>query len=288
MSDGTEREEKEHIIKEETSWEEMLERLEREKEQSGAAPEEEGNGKDKDQMRDSTNGTDGRSVGMGTIEKPDEDEQRESQHGDEARKSDENKMSAEKERNRITREKGEKKAPMQKRSKRSRKELLDLLSEQEGALQKVRDELENIKQELAIKDDKLLRMVAEFENYKKRTRREWELHQKRANAELIKDILGILDDFERAFEASDEAGDHFRSGINLIYSGLLEVLGRAGLTEVEAEKLEFNPQYHEAMGEMESDEVEEGYIAQVVQKGYKLHDQLLRPAKVIVAKSKGS
>lgn len=286
MSNGTEREEKEHVIKEEASWEETLERLEGE--QSGSAPHVEGNGKNGDSLRDSPDDTDGCSVGMDTLQGLEEDEQRESQNGIETRKGSEDKTPAEKERNRITREEGGKTAPMQKRSKRSRKELIDLLSEQEEALREVRDELENVKQELAIKDDKLLRMIAEFENYKKRTRREWELHQKRATAELIKDILGILDDFERAFEASDDAGAHFRSGIQLIYSGLLEVLGRAGLTEVEAEKLEFDPQYHEALGEVESEEVAEGRIVQVVQKGYKLHDQLLRPAKVIVAKLKGS
>lgn len=288
MSDGTERQKKEHVIKEETSWEEMLEHLEEDGEQSGSAPHAEENGTDEVPSRDGSVETEGRSVDMDSDRRAEEKGRRKLQNADGTREGDSGKPPEGEERDRITQEEREKTAPMQKRIKRSRKELIDLLSEREEALREVRDELENIKQELAIKDDKLLRMIAEFENYKKRMRREWELHQKRANADLIKDILGILDDFERAFEASDDAGEHFRSGIKLIYSGLLEVLGRAGLTEVEAEKQEFDPQYHEALGEMETDEVAEGRIVQVVQKGYKLHDQLLRPAKVIVAKLKGS
>ncbi len=288
MSDGTERKKKEHVIKEGASWEEMLEHLEEDDKQSGSAPQVEENKKDEAPSRDDSIETEGSSFSMDSDRRPDEDGRRESQHAGGTPEGDVDKPPEEGERDRVTGETREKAAPMQKRIKRSRKELIDLLSKREEALQQMQNELENIKQELAIKNDKLLRMVAEFENYKKRTRREWELHQKRANAGLIKDILGILDDFERAFEASEDAGEHFRSGIKLIYSGLLEVLGREGLAEVEAEKLAFDPQYHEALGEMETDEVAEGSIVRVVQKGYTLHDQLLRPAKVIVAKLKGS
>ena len=290
MSDGKERGEKEHVINEDESWEETLKHLvddgvdakgrsEREDEapDSGSAEECEGEGApgydDERQEKEEE-----------SIER-EREEMLEQDMVKQKESSGEETVPPETEQDRAGHTKRDR-AAAQKRIKKSRKELLDILEQLEGELEKTREELGNIKQEFAIKEDKLLRMVAEFENYRKRTRREWELHQKRANADLIKDILGILDDFERAFEASDDSGEHFRSGVKLIYSGLLDVMGRAGLAEVEAENRLFDPQYHEAMGEMESDEVEAGFVAKVVQKGYMLRDQLLRPAKVIVAKVK--
>jgi molecular chaperone GrpE len=129
-------------------------------------------------------------------------------------------------------------------------------------------------------------MAAEFENYKKRTRREWDLLQKKATADLLNDLLAVLDDFERAFEAAGEKGDHFFSGIKMIHSRFVEILGRAGLSEIEAKGRPFDPQFHEAMGEAESEGTEEGSVVNVVQKGYMVRDQLLRPARVIIAKKK--
>ena len=170
--------------------------------------------------------------------------------------------------------------------KTSKKELLELIQRKNEMLKRMGDEIDQRKKELKNKEDKLLRMAAEFENYKKRTRREWELLEQKAKAELITDILGVLDDFDRALEALGEREDHVADGVKLIVSSLKDVLWRVGVEEVEAFESRFDPQYHEAVGEVESDEVEEGSVAHVVQKGYKLKDMLLRPAKVIVAKKK--
>ncbi|MCK4237013.1 MAG: nucleotide exchange factor GrpE [Candidatus Krumholzibacteria bacterium] len=166
----------------------------------------------------------------------------------------------------------------------NRKELLELIRRKNEMLQKMENVIKEAAQDLKNKDDKIVRMAAEFENYKKRTRREWELHQKKAGAELITNILGILDDFDRAMETVREKEDHFHSGIRMIFTGLIDVLKRAGLKEIEAQSRLFDPNFHEAVGEIESDEVESGHVANVVQKGYMLYDQLLRPARVIVAK----
>lgn len=166
------------------------------------------------------------------------------------------------------------------------KDLAELLKKKNEMLQELnKSNLENEKL-LAIKEDKLLRLAAEFENYKKRTRREWDLHQKNANAELLSDMLGVLDDFDRAFAASEDTGDHFHSGIRMIFSQLMDVLRKAGLSEIEAAGVPFDPQFHEAMGEAESDEDDPGNVLHVVQKGYMLGGQLLRPARVIVVKEK--
>ena len=170
--------------------------------------------------------------------------------------------------------------------KTSRKELLGLISKKNELLIEMKTQLLNQEKELQNKEDKFLRIAAEFENYKKRTRREWELLEKKAKAELITDILGVLDDSDRALEALGERDDHVADGVVLIVKSLKDVLMRTGLVEVEALGQFFDPQFHEAVGETEDGEVEEGAVAYVVQKGYKLNDVLIRPAKVIVSKKK--
>lgn len=166
----------------------------------------------------------------------------------------------------------------------SRKELLKLINTKNEMLHRMEKEIRKQEEELKIKEDRLLRIAAEFENYKKRTRREWELLEQRAKAELITDILGALDDFDRALEALGEREDHVADGVILIVTGLRDILKRSGLREIEVLGKKFDPQYHEAVGGMESEDVEEGLVVHVVQKGYELNEQLLRPAKVIVSK----
>jgi molecular chaperone GrpE len=147
-------------------------------------------------------------------------------------------------------------------------------------------ELKETKQNIVIKEDRILRMAAEFENYKKRTRREWELLQKNANADLIKEIIWGIDNFDRAFANLGGAEDHIQEGIRLIHAGLMDILKKAGLMEIETQDRKFDAQYHEAVGEIESD-IEEGHVAQVIQRGYTLHNQVLRPARVLVSKKRG-
>jgi molecular chaperone GrpE len=176
---------------------------------------------------------------------------------------------------------------VQKRTKRARRrELLDLLQRKNAMLMELDKELKKTKQDLAVKEDRLLRMAAEFENYKKRTRREWELLQRNANADLIKEIIWGIDNFDRAFENLGGAENHIQEGIRLIHSGLMDILKKAGLKEIEAQDQKFDARYHEAVGEIESD-IEEGHVAQVIQRGYSLNDQVLRPARVLVSKKRG-
>lgn len=176
------------------------------------------------------------------------------------------------------------KAERERSKKAGRGELAELLSRKNEMLQQMEKKLSEAEQAIARKEDRLLRLAAEFENYRKRTSREWELHKQQANADLMTSLLGVLDDFDRAFEAAEGADDHFREGISLIRASLLEALSRSGLEPIEAHGREFDPQYHEAMGEMESETVEKGHVAEVVQKGYMLKDQVLRPSRVIVSR----
>ncbi len=172
----------------------------------------------------------------------------------------------------------------ERRKKAGRGDLAELLSRKNEMLQELEKKLSEAAQTIAEKDDRLLRLAAEFENFRKRTGREWELHKNQANAELMTSLLGVLDDFDRAFEADEGAEEHFREGVALIRSALLETLRKNGLEPIDAIGREFDPQFHEAMGEMESERVEKGHVAEVIQKGYMLKDQVLRPSRVIVSR----
>jgi molecular chaperone GrpE len=134
-------------------------------------------------------------------------------------------------------------------------------------------------------NDKWLRMAAEFENYRKRTRKEWELLKQQSKAEVVLEILEIVDDFERAFSVAEDADpDEFLKGIRLIYNNLTGALTKFGVSEIEALNSSFDPNFHMAIGQIETGDVSSGFVAEVVQKGYTLDDTVIRPARVIVAK----
>ena len=130
--------------------------------------------------------------------------------------------------------------------------------------------------------------MAELVNFRKRSRREIESSINFANANLLRDLLDILDNFERAHAAIDsgeeKGGEAFLEGIRLIYQRLVEVLRANGLERIPARGEIFDPNLHEAVSQIETDEVESGRIAHVVQEGYRLKEMVLRPTKVVVAK----
>jgi molecular chaperone GrpE len=132
--------------------------------------------------------------------------------------------------------------------------------------------------------DRLQRLAAEFDNYRKRNAREQAALRERANERLVKELIPILDDLGRALEA---AADHqeakLEDGVRLVRRALSEVLTKVGLAEIETEG-KFDPHVHEALLSQPSD-AEEGSVIEVVQKGYKLGDKVLRPARVVVAAS---
>jgi len=130
----------------------------------------------------------------------------------------------------------------------------------------------------------LLRKVADFENLKKRSEREKAEYTRYALSETMRDLLGVLDNFERALAHAPASGaDDFRDGVAMISRQLAEVLRKHGVTEVAALGEPFDPQYHEAMMREESADVPHGTVLEVLQKGYVLNDRLLRPAMVKVS-----
>lgn len=130
--------------------------------------------------------------------------------------------------------------------------------------------------------NRYLRTLADFDNLRKRTEREKADFFRYATAAVLKDILPILDNFDRALEHSD-ADDEFHKGVELIYKQLYDVLYRNGLRPIDEVGVHFDPNIHEAVVREEDATVPSHTVTMILQKGYFLHDRLLRPAMVKVA-----
>jgi molecular chaperone GrpE len=133
----------------------------------------------------------------------------------------------------------------------------------------------------------LKRLAAEFENYRKRAAREQEALSARAAERLVKELLPIADDLDRALEAAEQHEEaKLEEGVRLVQRQLASVLEREGLVEIDTNG-KFDPHVHEALLARPAD-ADEGSVLEVVQKGYRLGDRVLRPARVIVAAAKES
>ncbi len=136
--------------------------------------------------------------------------------------------------------------------------------------------------------DRLLRVTADFENFKKRAAREKQEAIKFANESLMQKLIPVLDTFEMALAATQNPStaslQSLQDGVVMIHSQLKNALAETGLEEVNAGGQVFDPNLHEAVSQQESADVAEGQVLQQLRKGYKLRDRLLRPATVIVAK----
>ena len=145
-------------------------------------------------------------------------------------------------------------------------------------------------------EDRLLRLAAEFDNYKKRMAKEFGYLVKNANENLILQLLDTLDNFQRALDSAPAKGgisnktsddyDSFHKGVELIQNHMKEILTKEGLKEIEALGKPFDPNFHEAVTQAESDKYDEGIVMNEISKGYMLNDRLLRASKVVVSKGK--
>jgi molecular chaperone GrpE len=130
--------------------------------------------------------------------------------------------------------------------------------------------------------DRYLRTLADFENFRKRSEREKNDFQRYALAGLIRDLLPVLDNFDRGLDHAEE-GDEFHKGMALIYKQLFDVLQRHGLKPITESGVRFDPNIHEGVVRVEDASVPSHTVVEVMQKGYFLHDRLIRPAMVKVA-----
>jgi molecular chaperone GrpE len=147
------------------------------------------------------------------------------------------------------------------------------LEERVAALERERDEYL----------DSLQRLKAEFDNYRKRSARDQEAFAARASEALLKELLPVLDDLERALDAAELHEEaELEEGVRLVHRSLLDALRKQGLELIETNGA-FDPNVHEALLAQPAEEAKSGSVLQVLQKGYRLGDRVLRPARVVVA-----
>ncbi len=151
-------------------------------------------------------------------------------------------------------------------------------------------ELEKAQDEAAKLKDMLVRTAADFDNFRKRTRRELDDARRGGRDDLLKDLLPVFDNLERAIQSAQKATDvkAVSDGLAMILKQFESTLGRTGITRVPTVGVMFDPSQHEAIQQMETDEHPAGTVVAEVQPGYKEGDRLVRAAMVVVAKPKSS
>ncbi|MEN8223393.1 MAG: nucleotide exchange factor GrpE [Acidobacteriota bacterium] len=165
---------------------------------------------------------------------------------------------------------GQKKKPHRKQTSK--------FKSQEKAIEKLTKERDELK-------DKLLRNLAEIDNYRKRVQKEKEEYQKYVLGDFLKELLVISDNLERALKAKDGGSgeNSIISGVEMIYKQFIEVLTKNGVTEIEAMNKPFDPNVHQALSKEESDLISGPTIVEIYQKGFMYNDKLLRPTMAKVA-----
>ena len=162
------------------------------------------------------------------------------------------------------------------REEQADEQALSELEERVALLEKERDEYLN----------DLRRVAADFDNYRKRTARDQESLVARAHERLVKELLPVLDDLERALEAAAEHEEaRLEEGVRLVHRELRDALAKEGLVEIETNS-RFDPHVHEALLSQPSEQ-DDGAILEVIQKGYRLGDRVLRPARVVISEQAG-
>jgi molecular chaperone GrpE len=160
----------------------------------------------------------------------------------------------------------------------------------EGAPAPEVDPLEAARAEAQKNRDQLLRVAADFDNYKKRSRREIADAIKIAREDLLRELLPVFDNLERASAHAGTATDTkaLADGISMVQRQFVDVLGKLGIERVPSTGQPFDPAVHEAVQHLETDEFAPGVVAAELQAGYRMSDRVLRPALVVVAKAKSS
>lgn len=151
----------------------------------------------------------------------------------------------------------------------------EIVDEQPDADEKLAKELAQVK-------DQLLRTMAEYDNHRKRTAKEKLELRADIISNVVSDFLPVMDNLERALEA-DCSDENYKQGVQMIYDSFMGVLAKLGVTEIESDGADFNPQLHQAVQRVDDDSVESGKVAKTFAKGYKINDKVIRFAMVAVA-----
>ena len=147
------------------------------------------------------------------------------------------------------------------------------------------DEVDQLRDEVAQANDRALRAAAELENFRRRSRQQIDDERRYAALPLIQGLLPVLDNISRAIEAADGSagGENLLEGFKIVESQMLGVLAQFDCTQIDALGETFDPNWHEAIQQMPSNEYASGTVMMVTETGYKLHDRVARPAKVVVS-----
>jgi len=159
----------------------------------------------------------------------------------------------------------------------------------EDAIRVLEEKIKTTEEEAKETYDRFLRVSAEFENYKKRSAREMEDFRKFANQSLLKEMLSVVDNLELAINsanANPKSDSSLKEGLDLTHKEIMRVFDRFNVKPIESKGKSFDPTYHEAVMQEETEEYPENTVINEMQKGYLIHDRLLRPAMVVVAKPK--
>jgi len=143
-------------------------------------------------------------------------------------------------------------------------------------------EIERLKEELRGEHERYLRLLADFDNYRRRSERERSTAARSGKREIILALLDVLDGYDRALQHMDDAPPSIAEGVEALHRKFLGLLQAQGVTPMLALGEVFNPELHDAIGLMESEELEPGTVAEEVQRGYRWGDEVLRPARVRV------
>lgn len=153
--------------------------------------------------------------------------------------------------------------------------------------QRLKEEMEKVREERDQYKDLYLRTLADFDNYRKRVQADWQKAVDFAAERLVYELLPVLDNFRRALDAAPQSPDaaSFVQGVRMIYTQMLQTLQREGLEPIDPQGEPFDPKYHEAVDAVEREEMEPNRVIQVLERGYLFKGKLLRPAKVIVSRA---
>lgn len=154
----------------------------------------------------------------------------------------------------------------------------------EQAEEQLQESEQHVQEEINTLKDQFLRLGAEFENFKKRAERDRQISVKFASESLLRDLLPVIDHLEQALQAAG-ADNAIITGVKMVLKQFEDVLSRHGVKSFNALGEQFDPTKHEAMAEHLDDSVPAGQVIQEFQKGYFLHERLVRPARVVVAKN---
>ena len=158
---------------------------------------------------------------------------------------------------------------------------------QEDGGQEVENDLDALLTDAQKERDEYLELAkrtkADFENFRKRVAGDVQAAQARGKSEVAREVIEAVDNLERALEAGGEGHDDLASGVEMVLGGLRETLKRHGIEAVDPQGEKFDPNQHEALSTMPVEGTESGTVVEVMQKGYRLGEQLIRPARVVVS-----